>query len=213
MSPKVEKRRWALAVLLVPLATLFVFLVLVGLSARGLSRDHGQPGSIVLSDVTLIQDRGELYLDVKADIDLPVTIRAGLDNGVPLIFELALRFFEPSTYWFDTELATIERRFSLTYYELTRHYRVKSINTNTSRNFRSLSAALRGLGSIERLPLNIDQHQMTLSNDAIVFAEGDGELFAALDFRLDSRSLPLPLQPVITSSWRLASKEVLWSVN
>lgn len=213
MSHSVEKRRWALAVLLVPLLTLFVFLVLVGLSARGLSKNHGHTGSITLSDVSLIQDRGELYLDAKADIDLPPTIRAGLDNGVPLIFELALRFFEPSPFWFDTELATIERRFSLTYYELTRHYRVKSLKTNKSQNFRSLSAALRGLGSIERLALNINQYPVILSDEAIEFEAGSAELFASLDFRLDSRSLPLPLQPVITSSWRLASKEVLWSVN
>lgn len=213
MSQGTEKRRWTPAVLLVALLTLFVFLIFVGLSTRGLSKDYGHTGSIKLTDVSLIQDRGELFLDATADIDLPVTIRAGLDSGVPLIFELALRFFEPRTFWFDSELATIERRFSLTYYELTRHYRVKSLDTNKSQNFRSLSAALRGLGSIENLPLDINDYPVILSGDDIVFEAGAGQLFAALDFRLDSSSLPLPLQPVITSSWRLASKEVLWSVN
>ena len=213
MNPSVEKRRWAMAVLLVPLLTLVVFLVLVGLSARGLSDAYGNGGSISVADVTLIQDRGRLYLDAKAYIDLPVTIKAGLDNGVPLVFVLTLRFFEPTAYWFDKKLNTIERRFSLTYYELTRHYRVKSLDTKSNKNYRSLSAALRGLGDIQRLPLEVNQSTSFLVDESLNDELSEDKVFAALDFRLDSRSLPLPLQPVITSSWRLASKELLWLVN
>jgi len=33
---------------------------------------------------------------------------------------------------------------------------------------------------------------------------------AALELRLDSKALPLPLQPLIASSWHLSSEEYQW---
>lgn len=206
-------KRWALAIFIVPMLALAVFLVLKKFQAGGLSPNGRNEGLILLSDVSLIQDRGRYFLDAKVDIDLPMTIRAGLDSGVPLIFVLTMQFLEPSKYWFDKQLETIEYRFSLTYYELTRHYRVRRLATNTHHNYRSLSAALRGLGSIEGLPLMLNSTSLTLSDSETLSASDSGAIMAVLDFRLDSRSLPLPLQPVITSSWRLASKELTWPVN
>jgi len=202
-----------MALLVVPSCILMAFIVLVGLYSYGFTRSNDDGGSIELAGVSLIQDRGRMYLDARADVDLPVTIRAGLDNGVPLVFVLVLRFFQPSDFWFDKELESLEYRFSLTYYELTRHYRVQSIGGKASRNYRSLSSALRGLGTIERLPLYGDASSTILAEVAKEEQAGNKTTFASLDLRLDSQSLPLPLQPVITSRWRLASKEVLWPVN
>lgn len=206
-------KRWALAILFVLMLAFLMFLVLKKFQTGGFSPSGRNEGLILLSDVSLIQDRGRYFLDAKVDIDLPMTIRAGLDSGVPLIFVLTMQFLEPSKYWFDKQLETIEYRFSLTYYELTRHYRVLRLATNTHRNYRSLSSALRGLGSIEGLPLILNSTSLTLSDSEIVPTSDSDTIMAVLDFRLDSRSLPLPLQPVITSSWRLASKELTWPVN
>jgi len=186
------------------------FVILYG---RGLSDKGSNEGLVVLSNVGLIQDRGKYFLDAKVDIDLPRTIKAGLDSGVPLVFVLTIQFLKPSRYWFNKQIETLEHRFSLTYYELTRHYRVRRLATNTHRNYRSLSSALRGLGAIESLPLDLNNTSFLLSDvDSASTPVGDA-LVASLDFRLDSRSLPLPLQPVFTSSWRLASKEFTWPVN
>jgi hypothetical protein len=200
-------KRWVLSF------ALAMFLVLIGLQGRNLSDKGHKEGLILLSNVSLIQDRGRYFLDAKVDIDLPMTIKAGLDSGVPLVFVLTMKFLQPSKYWFDQQLETIEHRFSLTYYELTRHYRVRLLATNTHRNYRSLSSALRGLGAIESLPLMLNNTSFLLSDlDTLSTHESDA-LVAVLDFRLDSRSLPLPLQPVLTSNWRLASKELTWQVN
>jgi hypothetical protein len=192
---------------------LALVLVLLGLIGRDLTDSRSNRGLIVVSDVSLIQDRGRYFLDADVDIDLPMTIKAGLDSGVPLVFVLTLQFIEPAKYWFDRQLDTIEHRFSLTYYELTRHYRVVQLATNTHHNYRSLSSALRGLGSIESLPLMLSKTSLLLSDSDVQEASKVDSVLAVLDFRLDSRSLPLPLQPVITSSWRLASKELTWPVN
>ncbi len=212
MNLRINKR-WVLAILVVSMLALGLFLVLKRFYAGDLSNNGRNEGLILLSDVSLIQDRGRYFLDAKVDIELPMTIRAGLDSGVPLVFVLTMQFLTPSKYWFDRHLETIEHRFSLTYYELTRHYRVRRLATNTHSNYRSLSSALRGLGSIEGLPLMLNNTGLLLGDSETVSTSASDVVVAVLDFRLDSRSLPLPLQPVITSSWRLASKELMWPVN
>lgn len=212
--PGAERRRWALAMLLVPLATLLVFIVLVGISARSLALRGVSTGSIQLEDVSLRQgESGQWYLSGEADIDLPEPIKVGLDSGVPLDFILTLEFRESHRYWPDQILATYRHRYRLTYYELTRHYRVYAVETDESRNYRSLSAALTGLGDIDRL--SVSPTKTDEQGEAILaaLAEDDAIVMAALDFRLDSQSLPLPLQPLIASSWRLASEEYQWQVN
>jgi len=213
MNSGASPRHWAVAMLLVPSLCLFLFLALVGLSARDRMHADRDAGNISLAEISLVTDRGRLYLDARAEIDLPVTIEAGLDSGVPLIFVLTLRFFKPASYWFDRQIETVEHRFSLTYYELTRHYRVRALETDKSRNYRSLSAALRGLGSVERLPIAINSTEIFLLDNSLSFNQSTEGVIAGLELKLDSRSLPLPLQPVVTSSWRLASKEVQWSIN
>lgn len=206
-------KRLAKAILVVPMLALVMYLILASIAADELSGSSGEEGLILLSDVSLIQDRGQYFLDAQVDIDLPRTIKAGLDSGVPLVFILTLQFLEPSKYWFDTEVEIIEHQFSLTYYELTRHYRVRSLATNVNRNYRSVSSALRGLGSIKRLPLRLKKTSLLLSDSAVSAISTSENVVAVLDFRLDSASLPLPLQPLITSRWRLASKELKWQVN
>lgn len=205
MSETAEKQRIALMTFVVLIATLVVFVGLVALSTRGLTGKVVDSGDIVLSEVALRRDAGHFFLDARADFELPKTISSGLDSGVPLNFILTFRFVQPRRFWFDQTVAQHEQRYSINYYELTRHYRVQSLNTDVSRNYRSLSSALNGLGQINDLSLTLDN----VLGDTVDSAS----LLAALDFRLDTSVLPLPLQPLIASSWRLASKEVVWSVN
>ena len=203
MSEGTKKRRFFLISFLVLIATLVLLVGFVTVSGKRLTAAN--TGDIVFSQVALRRDAGQLLLDARADFDLPSTVRSGLDSGVPLNFIMTLRFIQPRRFWFDKTLAQHQQRYSINYYELTRHYRVHSLNTDISRNFRSLSSALDGLGQISALHLTLDNEL----GDALDSAS----LLAALDFRLDTSALPLPLQPLIASSWRLASKEVVWPVN
>ncbi|NND90594.1 MAG: DUF4390 domain-containing protein [Granulosicoccus sp.] len=208
-----EKRRLALAILLVPLATLAVFLALVGLSTRSLFVNGAAEGAITLDDVSVQRDADQLYLSATVDIKLPQAIRDGLDSGVALDFILMLELRQPVRYWFDRSLVLFQHHYRLSYYELTRHYRVLAMQTRISRNYRSLSAALQGMGRLNRLPMALadSDRNALVEIDALLAAHG--QLAAQLSFRLDSQSLPLPLQPLIASSWRLASKEYQWPVN
>ncbi len=213
MNVEPEKKGWALAVLLVPLITLLVFLALAALYARSLSVSGATDGSIKLSDVSLQREFGQLYLSASADIELPEPIEDGLDSGVPLDFILTLAFHQSRDYWFDRSLAQYQHRFRLSYYELTRHYRVHAVDTGISRNYRSLRAALDGLGKIDRLPMALDLADAVHNDNVQALDEMPSQVMAELQFRLDSDSLPLPLQPLIASSWRLNSEEYQWKVN
>ena len=150
-----------------------------------------------------LNDR-QLSLDARANVSLPQTVATGLDNGVPLTFVLDLQIIEPRSFWPDTTLFSLKRHFRLTYYELTRHYRVEVEETEQSRNFRSLSSALDGLGELVALEVPLDKTQA----EAL---EHTG-LEASLSLSLSRSALPLPLQPVIRSSWTLASEEYRWPV-
>ncbi|MFK7854542.1 MAG: DUF4390 domain-containing protein [Granulosicoccus sp.] len=205
MSQQSDKPRTILMTASVLFATALVFVALVTLSVRGLNARVAESGDILLSQASLYSEGGQWFLDARADFKLPATVRSGLDSGVPLNFIMTLRFRSPRAFWFDKTLARHQQRFSINYYELTRHYRVHSLNTDISRNYRSLSSALDGLGQINDLHLALDNELGDLLSDE--------SLLASLDFRLDTSALPLPLQPLITSSWRLASQELVWPVN
>lgn len=209
-----SRRHWAVVALLVPAVTLLVFMLIISLSSRSLPGPGSEAGSIVLEDARLRWEARQLLMSADAEIELPEPIRAGLGSGVPLDFILTLTFRQPRAYWFDHTLARYEHRFRLTYYELTRHYRVLSVDTGTSRNFRSLSAALEGLGTFRNLPaVTLTPSGAAASDDG--FFEPDAArssvpIVAALELRLDSKALPLPLQPLIASSWHLSSEEYQW---
>ena len=140
-----------------------------------------------------------------ADIDLPATMQTGLDNGVPLTFIMDVRFLRQRTWWFDQAVASFERHYRLTYYELTRHYRVHALQSNTRQNYRSLTSALTGLG-------RFDNVRFELSTDDQQQLSKDSGLLGSLHLRLDTTALPLPLQPLIRSSWKLASEDYRWPV-
>ena len=162
-------------------------------------------GSIELSDLALDLGSTRLNLDINARVRLSPTVEDGLDSGVPLTFLLDLRILQPRRYWLDKSLLTFQRQYTLTYYDLTRHYRVSALEDDLSRNFRSLSSALDGLG--EMVHMNID-----LEAAEAVQLQRDG-LQASVVMQLSRSALPLPLQPIFRSSWTLVSREYQWSIT
>ena len=167
-------------------------------------RAQNDEGIIAISSasIELIDTAGRLSAD--AEIVLPHEIRAGLNSGVPLEFIVELRLQRPRRWLPAANVITFQRRFSLIYYELTRHYRVRALDTDVSRNFRSLLPALEDLGKLRDIMLPITAQQIPALKTATQ---------ARLQIKLNSNALPLPLQPVFTSTWRLASKEHLWPLN
>lgn len=161
--------------------------------------------SIELSSMQLTQIETALQLQADARLQLPRSVQAGLDSGVPLTFELDLKVVKPQRWWPDRTLLAHKVYYKLTYYELTRHYRVDALDQDTSRNYRSLSSALSGLGRLGRINIELDQDQQQIMSQA--------GLEAVLAMRLLKSALPLPLQPIFRSSWSLSSEEYRWAAT
>lgn len=141
-------------------------------------------------------------LSADAEIALSREIRQGLDSGVPLQFIVDFRIKQPRALWRDKTLLAVEHRYSLIYYELTRHYRLQSVTNKQSRNYRSLLAALDDMGNISGVEIQRPPG----------ITDSDG-LFGHISVRLDGKALPLPLQPLFSSTWRLASEDFTWALN
>lgn len=162
-------------------------------------------GLISLSDIQMVQEGDELHLQTNAQVKLSSTIQAGLDSGVSLTFVLSLRVLKPRSFLPDKTVLDLKRRYKLTYYELTRHYRVHAVEVDVSRNYRSLSSALTGLGQLGRITFALDEQQLQkIDHDGLV---------GSLNMSLSKSALPLPLQPIIRSSWTLVSEEYQWPVT
>lgn len=178
------------------------------------AQSNPDAGFITINDASIAGADQRLILDARADVVLPREIRLGLESGVPLEFILSLHLQKKRTFWLDKSLVKLRRRYSLVYYELTRHYRLQALDTMESRNYRSLLAALSALGDLQSVEFTLPK-KLGEAN-VINLGASDvqtGDLYGELSLRLDSKALPLPLQPVISSSWRLASKEYVWPLN
>lgn len=215
-------------VAMVSMATIAVFLILLGLSVRGLPSVRFDDGNVVLIDATMQLQGSQLQLSAKADIRLPTTLQAGLDNGVPLTFVLHLKLLKPAKFWFDASLHDFEKRYRLTYYELTRHYRVEQLDSDQSRNYRSLSSALAGLGNMSELMFDLPETVLEAapqssaenalaatqakSQSASNSVANETDVEASLILSLDTSALPLPLQPLMKLNRDLSSEEYRWPV-
>jgi len=180
--------------------------VFSGLSA--LSRlSRTQSGHILIQSAELQLMNDRWWFDYRASIDLPSDIRLGLESGVPLQFIVSLRVKKPVKFWRDETLLFAEHRIRLVYYELTRHYRIQIIGTDRGVNKRSLLSALDELGTLEMMDVTKSvQNAGTLTDST-------QSRIATLSIELDQRALPLPLQPLFSSDWRLASEEHIWRLS
>lgn len=166
------------------------------------AQSTGDNGQISVLSAQLRDNGNGWELSAEAEIALSREIRQGLESGVPLQFIVEFSIKRARTLWLDKTLLESEHRFSLIYYELTRHYRLQSVNTKKSRNYRSLLNALDDLS-----------HFQDLLIDRPDGFDGAGSLIGHVSVRLDGKTLPLPLQPLLSSTWRLASEEFTWSLN
>lgn len=176
-------------------------LALVSLPVFEREVERAEDPDILFTAARLIPSGERYLLDAQAEIQLPDAVRQGLDSGVPLYFVVELVLAESRSPWPDRRVATHRWHYRLNYYELTRHYRINAIDGGgNSRNYRSLTQALGGLGNV-RAEFDVPG---SLGEVAIV------------NMQLDSSRLPLPLRPVLGgwgSSWAIRGEAYRWSFD
>ncbi len=149
-------------------------------------------------------DDGVYYLDAFATVEIGDEPERALMNGVELHFLIEVMVERKRRWWIDTPIIQRRLRYKLYFYELTRHFRVENLQTGKSENYRSLGAALRFLGQIERYAL-IESSRI---NSAKRYT-------ASIYLSLDNTRLPGPLaaRAVVSNDWDLQSEVFQWSLN
>lgn len=162
-----------------------------------------QPGMRYENAGTYLDD-GVYYLDAFARLEIGEEPERALMNGVELHFLVEVIVHRSRRWWIDTPVLERRLRYKLYFYELTRHYRVDDLQTGKSDNYRSLSAALRYLGQINRYAL-IEVGKLKRS----------ASYTASIAVSLDGTRLPGPLaaRAMVSRDWNLQSEVFKWSLN
>lgn len=187
--------------------TFYLALILLSPAAGLYAQTNTSPsnidrGQIEMLEAELVPVADAWQLLASAEIQLSPEMRQGLSSGVPLQFIVEIRINKPRTLLPAKAVVVHQQRYRLVYYELTRHYRVQEMDSGRSRNFRSLLVALDELGRLDDIVVPYPDNDISHS-----------DLFAVLNFRLDDKALPLPLQPLFSRRWKLTSEDFAWSLN
>ena len=135
------------------------------------------------------------YLNGEFDFDLKPRVAEALDRGLTLYFVVEVEVTRSRWYWFDEHNVTAALNFRLSYYALTRQYRVSTGNLQLG--LPTLGEALGVIGHVRDWK----------------FAERNtlkpGESYAvAVRMRLDTTQLPKPFQinALTNRDWTLESE-------
>tara|TARA_Y100001936_G_C15961483_1_gene605827 strand:+ start:109 stop:738 length:630 start_codon:yes stop_codon:yes gene_type:complete len=157
---------------------------------------------IKLKFVELDAVDNDYQFNADVEIVLSPTLKKALKKGIALYFVTDFRLVSPRWYWFDKRIARSKQRDSLSYYALTRQYRLSGGLQNQS--FSTLKEALRVLGRVrDRL---IERNAELLQGKTHI---------AKLRIRLDLSRLPKPFQVEALGSkaWNLSSGWHQWNLK
>ena len=156
--------------------------------------------SVALDAVDAVDEGYQFNADFEIALN-PMLERA-LEKGIVLYFVTELNLLSPRWYWLDEKVARSKQREALSYYALTRQYRLS--RGSLSQNFSTLKEALQVLGRVRNRPV--------VANSEL---KQDAEYIAELRMWLDLSRLPKPFQVEALSSreWNLSSDTLQWNVR
>lgn len=141
-------------------------------------------------------------LNADFEITLNPTLEQALKKGIALYFVTEFDLVSPRWYWLDEKIVRSELQETLSYYALTRQYRLS--RGLLSQNFDTLEEALQILSRL--------RNRVTIESAAL---KKDTAYVATLRMRLDVSRLPKPFQVEALSSrdWNLSSSKAQWSMT
>ena len=136
--------------------------------------------------------------------DINSRLEEAVNRGVTLYFVAEFDLSRPRWYWLDEKLLSRSQTFRLSYYPLTRQYRLSTGGLHQS--FASLTEALRMLSRLRNWVV-IERGEKNIHA---------GESYqAAVSLRLDITQLPRPFQIAALGNkdWSLASERKSWQLT
>jgi len=176
-----------LAVQSLALALLFCVLPL-----RAGAATSGDGIDVVQASVDPIEDGWAV--NAQFDLTLKPRLDEALDRGLPLYFVIDFELTQPRWYWFDDRTVSTSLTYRLTYYALTREYRLSSGTLQVG--FPTLAEALNVMTRV---------HDWRVMDKSVI---RPGETYiAAVRMRFDSSQLPKPilLTTLTSREWTMES--------
>ncbi|MDQ3186191.1 MAG: DUF4390 domain-containing protein [Pseudomonadota bacterium] len=145
---------------------------------------------------------GGYHFDADFEIALSPKLERALEKGIVLYFVTELNLMNSRWYWLDERVAHSRVREGLSYYALTRQYRLS--RGTLSQNFGTLNEALQALGRVRDRPIIASSE-----------LRQDTEYTVEFRMRLDISALPKPFQVETLGSreWDLSSGTLQWSTK
>ena len=146
-----------------------------------------------------------VYL-VSAQIDFQLTpyLEQALMNGVVLTTGIYIGLGERRSWWWNKTDSLSSINYQLKYHALSRHFLLTRNDTNENWNYRSLSTALRSMGSIVNYKLP------GLSMNTL---DGNHYLFMGVRLSPSTLRLPLKIQSLFSDKYSLSSEVVSWPLK
>ncbi|MDP1950493.1 MAG: DUF4390 domain-containing protein [Nitrosomonas sp.] len=159
-------------------------------------------GEIQITFVGLDVVEEGYQLNVDAKIVLSSILEQALEKGISLYFVTKFSVLNPRWYWFDEEVARSKLRMELSYYALTRKYRLS--HGSWSQSFDTLDEALRVLSRLRGRPVFVKSE-----------LEQGVDYIARLRMWLDVSRLakPFQMETLGSKAWNLTSDTLEWRTN
>ena len=140
-------------------------------------------------------------LSAQVDYQLSPYLEKALLNGIVLNSTIRVVLVRPQSWWWD-QVETINTiRYELKYHALSRHFLLTRSDTNENWNFRSLTTALRKMGSVVN-------HRMPALPKAI--HDGRHSLYLSATLSPATLRLPLKIQSIFSSQYSMNSEVITW---
>lgn len=161
------------------------------------------PAFTVRSAGTVLIDK-VYHLNARIDYRFSDDSLEALDNGVPLVVELAIEIERKRDYLWNETVAVLRQRYQLSYEALTRRYLVTNLNSGADTYYSERAAAVAAMGEVNNLPI-LDVGLLSPGEDYTV------RLQASLD--LDALPVPIRVLGYFSSKWGISSEWFSWPLQ
>lgn len=154
-------------------------------------------------DLEISVKDSDLVLNGKLGFELSESALEALSNGLPLTFETEINVVPENSWFWSRPVVSEHFMLEIKYHALSQHYLVKAMNSRYARSLLTRSSALEALKEVS------DLHLVQL-----LILDPDKQYRINIHTALDSRSLPVPLRPLIylTDDWQVTrgNSSILW---
>jgi len=118
--------------------------------------DGALDGRLTIDTANARFNAGVVELNAQVTYPLTEQIRAALQDGITLTFELEVVISRPRRLWWNADVVILDLQRDLSYHVISERYLLRGPTGAEQESFPTLTAALESLGKIERLPVAVE---------------------------------------------------------